>query len=157
MNQAGPKKATLEGTDILFECRECGKSLAIDCRGAGLNIHCPQCDTELEVPIPEGFDLAEIDKEITAATLEEDVKAGTAPVAAAEISAAGADQSAALQKEIETLRARNQYLAQQHNDMLKTVKAVQLQVREFHNSLEELSKALDTLTEPASDETQKFG
>lgn len=53
--------------DILFACGSCGKSLVIERGGAGLTIHCPDCGSELQVPIPEDVDLAEIDKSITAA------------------------------------------------------------------------------------------
>lgn len=151
-------KAKLEGTDILFECRECGKSLAIDRRGAGLNIHCPHCDSELEVPIPEGFDLEQLDKEITAAdpALEEEVNAGAISIPTIEAPSAAPAQDIAASKELETLRAQNKYLTQQHADMLKTVKAVQLQVREFNKALDELSEALDALTGPQADETQRL-
>lgn len=37
-------------TDIVFECPQCGKSLAIDARGAGLIVRCPQCQAEIRVP-----------------------------------------------------------------------------------------------------------
>ena len=36
--------------DIIFDCPECGKSLAIDPQGAGLVIVCPDCNTEVKVP-----------------------------------------------------------------------------------------------------------
>jgi hypothetical protein len=36
--------------DIIFDCPECGKSLAIDPQGAGLVITCPDCATEVRVP-----------------------------------------------------------------------------------------------------------
>lgn len=36
--------------DIIFDCPECGKSLAIDPQGAGLVIVCPDCKTEVAVP-----------------------------------------------------------------------------------------------------------
>lgn len=37
-------------TDIVFNCPQCGKSLAIDERGAGYLVKCPDCQTEIEVP-----------------------------------------------------------------------------------------------------------
>ena len=40
--------------DIIFECPHCGKSLAIDPRGAGLTITCPDCRREVEVPQSAG-------------------------------------------------------------------------------------------------------
>ena len=45
-------KGELDG-DIIFDCPECGKSLAIDPQGAGLVIVCPDCDTEVKVPKDE--------------------------------------------------------------------------------------------------------
>lgn len=36
--------------DIAFDCPHCGKSLAIDMRGAGLMIHCPECRQVVQVP-----------------------------------------------------------------------------------------------------------
>jgi transcription elongation factor Elf1 len=48
-------------TDIIFECPHCGKSLAIDPRGAGLTIACPDCGNQLQVPIPAGMEIADID------------------------------------------------------------------------------------------------
>lgn len=45
------KSATeLQPGDIIFECPQCGKSLAIDVRGAGYIVHCPDCRTEIQVP-----------------------------------------------------------------------------------------------------------
>lgn len=48
-------------TDIVFDCPHCGKSLAIDYRGAGLTIECSDCGREVEVPIPEGMQITDID------------------------------------------------------------------------------------------------
>ena len=48
-------------TDIVFDCPQCGKSLAIDYRGAGLTIPCTDCGSHVEVPIPEGMELTDID------------------------------------------------------------------------------------------------
>ena len=38
--------------DVVFECPSCAKSLAIDRRGAGLTISCPQCSEPVRVPMP---------------------------------------------------------------------------------------------------------
>ena len=40
-------------TDIIFDCPHCGKSLAIDERGAGLVITCPDCSQQVQVPVPD--------------------------------------------------------------------------------------------------------
>lgn len=51
----------IKDTDIVFDCPHCSKSLAIDYRGAGLTIPCTDCGNYVEVPIPEGMDIADID------------------------------------------------------------------------------------------------
>lgn len=44
--------------DIIFDCPECQKSIAIDPRGAGLMITCPDCRERVQVPFPEEDELA---------------------------------------------------------------------------------------------------
>ncbi|OVE75475.1 hypothetical protein BVX97_04485 [bacterium E08(2017)] len=51
----------IKETDIVFDCPHCDKSLAIDYRGAGLTIQCSDCGQDVEVPIPEGMELTDID------------------------------------------------------------------------------------------------
>lgn len=49
-------------TDIVFDCPFCGKSLAIDFKGAGLTIKCTDCAKMVEVPIPEGMEIDDLDR-----------------------------------------------------------------------------------------------
>jgi predicted nucleic acid-binding Zn-ribbon protein len=60
---ADEKQSALEikETDIVFDCPHCGKSLAIDYRGAGLSVPCTDCGKYVPVPIPEGMELTDID------------------------------------------------------------------------------------------------
>ena len=51
----------IRSSDIVFDCPFCQKSLAIDCRGVGLTITCPDCDNRIQVPIPDGMDMSDID------------------------------------------------------------------------------------------------
>ncbi len=44
--------------DIIFNCPQCTKSLAIDPRAAGFTVTCPDCGTEVHVPESD-FGLAE--------------------------------------------------------------------------------------------------
>ena len=48
-------------TDIVFECPHCLKSMAIDYHGAGLTIPCTDCKELVEVPIPDGMDMSDLD------------------------------------------------------------------------------------------------
>ena len=52
---------TIKNTDIIFECPHCTKSLAIDYRGAGLTILCSDCGKSVQVPIPDGMELRDLD------------------------------------------------------------------------------------------------
>ena len=48
-------------TDIVFDCPNCGHSLAIDFRGAGLQIACVKCGSPVQVPIPDGMKIDDLD------------------------------------------------------------------------------------------------
>jgi len=51
----------IKATDIVFSCPSCGHSLAIDYRGAGLEINCTQCGMPTLVPIPGGMEVSDLD------------------------------------------------------------------------------------------------
>jgi len=55
------ESSEIRDTDIVFDCPNCGKSLAIDYRGAGLTIPCTDCGKHVQVPIPEGMEISDID------------------------------------------------------------------------------------------------
>lgn len=61
MGDYADETTEIRETDIIFDCPYCGKSLAIDYRGAGLNVRCPDCGRNLQVPIPEGMEIADVD------------------------------------------------------------------------------------------------
>ena len=61
MNKDTVDPNDIRDSDIVFNCPFCDKSLAIDCRGAGLTIACPDCGNKIEVPIPENMDVSDID------------------------------------------------------------------------------------------------
>ena len=53
----------IRDTDIVFDCPHCGHNLAIDYRGAGLQINCVQCGETVLVPIPDGMKIDDLDIE----------------------------------------------------------------------------------------------
>ena len=53
----------IRDTDIVFDCPHCGHNLAIDYRGAGLQINCVQCGESVLVPIPDGMKIDDLDIE----------------------------------------------------------------------------------------------
>jgi len=49
----GMDQDSAPGTDdIIFECPHCGKSMAIDHRGSGMVVVCPDCRAHVQVPGP---------------------------------------------------------------------------------------------------------
>jgi uncharacterized Zn finger protein (UPF0148 family) len=53
----------IHDTDIVFDCPHCGHGLVIDYRGAGLITNCTECGKAVQVPIPDGMELADLDQE----------------------------------------------------------------------------------------------
>lgn len=53
----------ISDTDIVFDCPHCGHGLVIDYRGAGLITNCTECGKAVQVPIPDGMELADLDQE----------------------------------------------------------------------------------------------
>lgn len=51
----------IRDTDIVFDCPHCGHNLAIDYRGAGLQISCVNCGEDVLVPIPDGMNISDLD------------------------------------------------------------------------------------------------
>ena len=51
----------ISDTDIVFDCPHCGHNLAIDYRGAGLQINCVKCGESVLVPIPDGMKIDDLD------------------------------------------------------------------------------------------------
>lgn len=50
MSSKATQETTFTENDIIFECPFCGKSMAIDKRGMGLTIACPDCEGLVRVP-----------------------------------------------------------------------------------------------------------
>lgn len=59
----GPDTTEIRDTDIVFDCPHCGHNLAIDYRGAGLQIDCVNCGQSVLVPIPDGMKIDDLDIE----------------------------------------------------------------------------------------------
>lgn len=55
-------KTEILPTDIVFNCTNCDHELVIDFRGAGLTVNCTECNQPMEVPIPEGMLVSDLDK-----------------------------------------------------------------------------------------------
>ena len=62
-SEGEPPETEIRDTDIVFDCPHCGHNLAIDYRGAGLQINCVNCGESVLVPIPDGMKIDDLDIE----------------------------------------------------------------------------------------------
>jgi hypothetical protein len=137
--------------DIVFECPHCTKSLAIDCRGAGLAIRCPDCGGEVTVPIPAGVDITDLDRlgAIEVKGVDENEDQTRMPESR--------DEMRLLMSELEELRFRRRYLEKQRAIAAKWVQAIQSRVDKMRTELDQIEDNLKRLREPAAEDTQDMG
>lgn len=86
----------IQAGDIVFECPHCGKSLAIEAAGAGMEVPCTDCGQRVRVPVP-GTELTPEEAEDAIAQLDAALNTS-------------ADELERLREENETLRERKAYL-----------------------------------------------
>lgn len=126
----------IKETDIIFDCPLCGKSLAIDIKGAGLNIPCTDCGGSVVVPIPEGLDLSVLDRagELGDVDLEQTRAALVAKARKA------AQSAAAAKKAVETFQVPK------GEDLYRTA-AILERIGLIQKSLEDITGYLEDITD----------
>ncbi len=137
--------------DVVFDCPHCNKNLVIDYRGAGLMISCPNCGEAVQVPIPEGLDITDIDL-LGAVTVKDE--AGIIGAGASLPLPDSPDQIRMLMTELEELRFRRRYLEQQRAETVKSLQSLARQVTVMRATLEQIEDILKNLNEPSSNDTQ---
>jgi transcription elongation factor Elf1 len=128
-------------TDIVFDCPHCGKSLAIDYRGAGLTIPCTDCGRDVEVPIPEGMEVSDIDssdeeQEIRILNLRRSLTAAEARISE-------------LENAIDALTESHERLKAAYNKVAPRFASILEQVAALQRSLAHSGAALDTIAAAA--------
>jgi len=131
----------VRGTDIVFECPYCTKSLAIDYRGAGLTVQCTDCDNNVIVPIPEGMDLSDID------STEEEQEARL--VNLRRLLAAAEERAGRLEAEVAGLVAGREVLQRAQAGNEARFQRVLDGVRAVQNAQDEIAKALKATSDAA--------
>ena len=135
------------GTDIIFDCPHCGKSLAIDERGAGLVITCPDCSQQVQVPVPGEDDE---DDETAGVT----VNTGADPQEQIKnLSEALAKYQAKVERlvaSLEEIRARRAYLEKLRTDNMNRFEKVSGEVSLIQASLDRLVTILQEAAEENS-------
>jgi transcription elongation factor Elf1 len=122
----------IRNSDIVFDCPFCAKSLAIDCRGAGLTITCPDCANKIQIPIPEGMEIFDIDS----SDQDKEVRI----IHMREVLAASQDRILELEVEVKDLLSRRDSL-----EKLRSENAVRFEV--IAKELETAGRALARISE----------
>ena len=150
MAESDEKQEGISENDILFTCNQCGKSLTIDCRGAGLMIHCPDCGEDIQVPIPEGVDISDIDRlgAVEVRGAEEPEEAARFPESP--------DEIRMLMTELDELRFRRRYLEKQRAENVKWLRVLGQQMTAMRTALDQIEDILKHLAEPAAGDTQNL-
>lgn len=139
-NNAKKGPDDIKETDIVFDCPHCGKSLAIDYRGAGLTIPCTDCGKIVQVPIPEGMDISDIDsseeeQEVRILNLRRSLAAAEERIKQLESEVEELD---ARRAQLEEMRAANMF---KFGAILEKTGAVQKALQDIAVTLNEISES----------------
>lgn len=138
----------VEAHDIVFDCTHCGKNFEIDGRAAGMAIRCPACGGDIDVPIPEGVDISDIDR--MGALDPREIAGGDEPARLPE----SREELRVLMTELEELRFRRRDLDKRYAAVLTELVAMQGQIGEIRSALDQLDDTLKRLLAPSSGDTQ---
>jgi len=144
MAETSQDPTEIKETDIVFDCPYCGKSLAIDYRGAGLSIPCINCSKNVEVPIPEGMELADIDS--TVEEQEMRILNLRRSLGAAEL------RIGQLEAHVRELTSRRGILEKSRTDNIRRFETVLERTHQIQKALQELSSMVETIQEMAKRE-----
>jgi len=141
MPESSAESLQIKATDIIFDCPFCGKSLAIDYRGAGLTVPCSDCGKFVPVPIPEGMELADIDsteeeQELRILNLRRSL-------------AAAQTRTQELEAEVEELRARRAALEKDRAERMRQFGGILSRVGVIQEALRRVNEALEQITDTA--------
>ena len=135
----------IKETDIVFSCPHCTKSLAIDYRGAGLFIICPDCDNRIQVPIPEGMELSDLDS-----TVEEQT---ARIIHLRELLQSSQDRVRELEREVADLESRRKDLESLRVDNLRRLEDVGAEL----GKIEQATARVSIILKHASDASAYAG
>ena len=131
----------IRDSDIVFNCPFCEKSLAIDCRGAGLTIACPDCSNKIAVPIPENMDVSDIDSS--------DEDKAVRIIHMREVISSSQNQIMELESEVKDLTLRRDSLETVRNENAIRFEVIQREVETIQRSLLRMQEVLASVGESA--------
>ncbi len=128
-------------SDIVFDCPFCQKSLAIDCRGAGLMITCPDCQNKVQVPIPEGMEVSDFDSS------EEDQEVRL--IQLREVLASSQNRIVELETELGDLSQRRTALEKLRSENTVRFDVISRELEVIQRSLVRIAEVLESASESA--------
>jgi transcription elongation factor Elf1 len=133
----------IKDTDIVFDCPHCSKSLAIDYRGAGLTIPCTDCGNYVEVPIPEGMDIADLDstseeQEVRILNLRRSLTSAESRIAQ-------------LEEELMAMMSRREQLEDARTNNLGSLKSIRENAQKIKDGLSQMTEAVNAILISASE------
>lgn len=131
----------IRDSDIVFNCPFCEKSLAIDCRGAGLTISCPDCNNKIVVPIPENMDVSDIDSS--------DEDKAVRIIHMREVISSSQGKIMELESELKDLTLRRDALESIRNENAIRFEVIQREVETIQRSLLRIQEVLASAGESA--------
>lgn len=129
--------AEIRETDIVFDCPHCGHGLVIDYRGAGLIVTCTNCHKPVQVPIPVGMDISDLDQEPE--NLQKRISSLRAALEKAET------HEHELEKQVEELAAAKSNLERQRKGQLHRLAEIRGACEHVQRVLKESSSILDRI------------
>jgi transcription elongation factor Elf1 len=132
----------IKASDVIFDCPHCGKSLAIDYRGAGLSIPCTDCGRIVDVPIPEGMEITDIDssdedKEMRMLSLRKSLAAAESRIVNLEL------RLDSVYSEKAALSNGDERYKDQLSVILKAVERMRRSLHQVDNSLAEIASVVE--------------
>ncbi len=140
--------AEIADSDIIFECPHCAKSMAIDQRGAGLMITCPDCATRIQVP-----ESTSIDEEESAEARTEAVSDRQSRNLAEALKASRAKVSQ-LMEGMEEMRRRRSYLERLRSDNLARFEKLSEEIAVIQSALDRMVSLLQDAVSESSDPSE---
>ncbi len=135
----------IKDTDIIFDCPHCSKSLAIDYRGAGLTIPCSDCGKMVEVPIPEGMEIGDID------STEEEQEIQILNLR--RLLSVAEEKILHLEEELTEIRGRREVLEHEHSQNITRTARLSESATGLLNALKGATAAAEKIAEDITDET----
>ena len=129
----------IRSSDIVFNCPSCEKSLAIDRRGAGLTIACPDCGNKIEVPIPDNMDVSDIDSS--------DEDKAVRIIHMREVISQSQEQIMALESELKDVAMRRDVLETIRTENAIRFDVLQHEVEVIQRSLLRISEVLSSVSD----------